>query len=175
MYLNRKPSNKNESEHNYELISDHDGEESIIAALIDICQCIDESDKWEFTVNGFDIKWNSFIYADLCIVLEDLPYLVEWLSCNKTVGGILEFPEQGIQRYIDITRIDETHLSFKCSDYFNPITYPVVETIHILDFILMLRNLVDNFMVAARECTPMRFYNEKMIGEWLDSIKMLRI
>ena len=70
-------------------------------AVMDLCQLLEAENIADFVVKGFDKAegWDTEIYPDLSIVLEEVPQVVSDVS-ESHYPRIIRFPEQSVQRQI---------------------------------------------------------------------------
>ncbi len=146
--------------------------ESINDVLMEIC---DELHHYQetivFSVSGFDIDWlNIDIDPDLCMLMIDMPYLVNFLKNKDLPKYEFGFPEQHIHK-IFIAVHTPDGLKFSCTDCLDESPAKIDEFMQTSDFINLLRELVKNIKLALDRVCPVAYENI-FFQEWLQQVQI---
>jgi hypothetical protein len=119
-----------------------------------------------FSVSGFGKNWDNLnIDSDLCMLMDDLPYMVDF-ALNDSVKEVqFGFPEQHIQRIFTMEKVAS---SFRiiCSDLLSLDDSHTEEFIKPEDFKNLLRRLVEQVQFVVKEVYPVA-YDNAAFNNWL--------
>ncbi len=93
-------------------------ESSINETLMEICNELNHYPEMiNFSISGFGKDWSNLnIDSDLCMFLEDMPGLVNFLQNEDLPEFQFGFPEQHLQRMLTVVRVS-SGLKISCSDW----------------------------------------------------------
>jgi hypothetical protein len=109
------------------------------------CETLEETKAVSFHVNGFGQNpWPTDVGTDLCIFIEEVQSLLEWIRRSSEEVFNLDFYEQGIERNLQFSMIKD-RLRIECSSSTKWRPNPSVEFIRLIDMKEMLRLFSLNF------------------------------
>ena len=145
---------------------------SITEVLMEICDELQRySEQIAFSITGFEKDWSLLdIETDLCMLMEDLPDLVNFINNSDIEEYQFGFPEQHLQRILTIKRFDG---SFKivCSDWLAKSSEQSVEIIPEQDLRQLLHKLVYDVSIVIKKICPSAFSNS-FFQDWLIKVKI---
>jgi hypothetical protein len=145
---------------------------SIEEVLMSICDELDRhSEIITFSVNGFNKDWqNISINPDLCMLMEDLPGLVNFMNNEKLAEFQFGFPEQHIQRILIIRRVP-SGLKIICNDWLYENQDLTEELFQIEYFRKLLRKLVAKIWLIIDRVCPI-VYENSIFQDWVKQVQL---
>ena len=180
-----QPEFEEEFEDDYGLtIEDVEDVTGIFALIGD---ALEESNLVRFRVECFGSPWPVDVRTDLLTVLEQLSELLKFLNTPESTIGFLDFYEQGIERQLVFSKIEDNLVKLNChklleyagkqeQDWGQELEE---EPIKLASLNLMICNLIKSFVAIADELCPTltshKFFQEwcreKYIADCLQNIK----
>jgi hypothetical protein len=134
--------------------------------LVDICEALGELPGVSFIVEGFERRpWPVMVRPDLAILLEQLPELLGDLDRGSAE---LDLFEQGVERAVQITRLDATlSLEYRGMRSEGELVEQTVPLASLLD---MFEVLVEEFLrISVQRCPEL--LRHPWLGEWSRSVE----
>lgn len=147
-------------------------ESSMDEILMEICNEFNcHSSIIRFSIVGFDKDWSNIdIESDLCMLMEDMPALVEFIK-NKDIQELqFGFPEQHIQRILTIIRVS-SGVKISCSDWLSENPEVKEELMKTEEFMDLIRQLVQKIQLAVDRICPSAYEN-KFFKDWLQQVQI---
>ncbi len=89
-------------------------EDNVESIISDICDILQEMKVADFIVSGFgDDKWPVDVRTDLSVILSQVSEVLKAINSSKNF--VLDFFEQGVERYLSFTDKGNTFLVTCCS------------------------------------------------------------
>jgi hypothetical protein len=149
-----------------------DQSSSINEVLMEICnELYKYSEMIVFSINGFDKDWsNLMIDPDLCMFMEDMPGLVNFINNKEVLEFQFGFPEQHLQRILTATRVSN-EFQISCSDWLSESSEQIKETIRPEDLRKTLQELVKKIRVIVDQIHPTAYENT-YFKDWLNQVEV---
>lgn len=146
-----------------------------ISILSGICEALQDWGALRFVVSGFgESEWPSDVKTELCIAMEQLPEIAHWLSsADRESICALDFYEQGVERYLTISYVNQQALEIKCESRTLWKPNPESEFVSVEEFRLMLASLVQDLIRCGRAVAPGVLTEHPMFFEWIDNVSSL--
>jgi hypothetical protein len=145
---------------------------SIEEILINICdELYRYSEIITFSIDGFDKDWqNLYVDPDLCMLMEDLPGLVNFMNNEKLSEFQFGFPEQHIQRILIIRRIP-SGLKIICNDFLSKNLDLTEELCQPEYFRKLLQKLISKIRLIIDKVCPIA-YGNSIFQDWLKQVQL---
>lgn len=151
----------------------HDDQSSIDGLLFDACESLYVVKQVLFFVEGFgQSPWPVDVHTDMLTFIEQVPGLIEWLTGEENSVFNLDFYEQGIQRFIILTKV-KSNIIMQCMSMTEWSPKPETESMNSSVFGNMICNCVQEFVHAVEKVRP-DLYVHPRFQEWCNQKSMLR-
>ena len=140
--------------------------------LMNICdEFYQHLEKINFSINGFDKDWtNLSIDPDLCMLMEDLPGLINFMINEDSPEFQFGFPEQHLQRILTIKRV-AGGLKISCSDWLSKSSELTEELLQPEYFKGLLKELVEKIRLIVDKLCPVAYENT-IFQDWLKQTQL---
>ena len=147
--------------------------DNIISLLSDVCEELSKIREIHFSVGGFGLAdWRASVWMDLCVVLEQLPAIVNALM-REDREFALDFFEQSLERTLRFVRHGSS-LTVTCvSRHAGWAPDPASVEMPVADFEDMLANLVKEFGRLVQGVCPQQARHPWFL-EWYASASARR-
>lgn len=145
---------------------------SINEMLIDICNEFQYYPELiAFSITGFNKDWSNInINSDLCMLMEDMPQLVNFIQNKDLHEFQFGFPEQHIQRIFTAVHTSNG-MKIYCSDWLSKNPEVTEEFILTSDFIHLLHELVETIKLAVDRVCPVA-HDNIFFKDWLQQVQI---
>jgi hypothetical protein len=145
-------------------------ESSINETLMEICNELNRYPKMiNFSMSGFGKDWSNLnLDSDLCMFMEDMPRLVNFLQDEDLQEVQFGFPEQHLQRMLTVVRVP-SGLKISCSDWLSASQELTEELIQPEDFKNLLHELVAKIHLVLDKVYP-DLCSNRFFKEWLQQV-----
>jgi len=156
---------------NYFSIEDVEDVEGIFTL---ICDELEELKLVNFRVEGFgNVPWPVDVRTDLCIVIEQVYDFLIFLNTSDLTTSNLDFYEQGIEKQLVFTKIEDDLVKINCHKLYEYLREPDIdwgqdieeEPIKLASLKLMICSLIKSFVAIANELCP-TLTSHRFFQEW---------
>ncbi len=147
---------------------------SMNEVLMEICnELCKYSELIDFSISGFGKDWSDLmIDPDLCMFMEDMPGLVNFINNKEVLEFQFGFPEQHLQRILTATRV-LNGFQISCSDWLSETADQdqTKEIIQSEDLKKTLQELVKNICIVVEQVYPIAYENV-YFKDWLNQVEL---
>jgi hypothetical protein len=124
-----------------------------------------------FSISGFDKDWSNInINSDLCMLMEDMPQLINFIKNKDLQEFQFGFPEQHIQRMFTVVHTSN-ELKISCSDWLSKNPEVTEEFVKTSDLLSLLHELVEKIKLAVDRVYPVA-HDNIFFKDWLQQVQM---
>lgn len=141
--------------------------DDIESLIMDICDCLSETERVKFNVLGFgESQWPVDVWLHLSSIVPQVPDVLMALAKSKDVT--LDFYEQGVGRVLHF-HCHSHIVEVTCKDLFDTFEHPSKEFIDLSELKQMLTDFLKSFIYLATIISP-NIVNHEMFQKWLKDI-----
>lgn len=138
--------------------------DDIESLIMDICDCLSETERVKFKVSGFGkFRWPVDVWLHLSTIVPQVPNVL--IALNESKEVTLDFYEQGVGRVLHF-HWNSHIMEVTCKDLFDKFEHPTKELIHLSELKRMLTDFLKTFIDLATITCP-NIVNHEMFRKWL--------